>query len=395
MRLVIAGRPLGAMCAGLLFLGLAGCEKEAEKPKVPVFDVDVIALGPGTVRDTGEYLGSLISRQSITLMPQVGGYVRKIHVRPGQQVKAGEPLVEIDARQQSAALESAQAQHSSAQVQLDLAQVTHARTQALYKEGLASAQELEQALAAVKAAEASARSITAQVSQQRVQLGFNVVTAPFDGVVGDVVVRVGDLVGASSAITSLSQADVLEVTVAVPASRARTLESGSPIELLDAKGEVLVSSKVFYVAPVADPVTQLIEVKAAFRNDIGLRPNERVRARVVYTTREALQIPVLAVVRQSGQPFALVIEEQGGASVVNRKPIQLGTLGDAAFVVEGGIEAGARVAVSALHALRHGAKVNATLKDNPLRPNTGGAGPATGIDDAAAPNEGPGGVGGR
>lgn len=391
MQLVNGGRPLGAMCAGLLVLGLAGCEKTVAPPVAPVLDVDVIALTPGPVRDTGEYLGSLISRQSITLMPQVGGFVRKIHVRPGQQVKAGQTLVEIDSRQQSAALESAQAQSSSAQVQLDLARVTHGRTQALYKEGLASAQELEQALAAVKAAEAAARSVTAQVSQQRVQLGFNMVNAPFDGVVGDVVVRVGDLVGATSPITSLSQSDVLEVTVAVPASRARSLESGSPVELLDSKGEVVVSSKVFYVAPVADPVTQLIEVKAAFRNDVGMRPNERVRARVVYSTREALQIPVLAVVRQSGQPFALVVEEQGGTAVVNRKPIQLGVLGDAAFVVEGGLEAGARVAVSSLHALKHGAKVNPRLQPNPLGARTGGSGPTAGADGAAAPD----GAGGR
>ena len=395
MQLVIGGRPLGAVCAGLLALGLAACGDKGGGAAVapPVLDVDVVELSPGPVRDTGEYLGSLISRQSITLMPQVGGYGRKIHVRPGQKVKAGEPLVEIDARQQSAALESAQAQTSSAQVQLDLSRVTLGRTQALYKEGLVSAQELEQAQAAVKAAEAALRSGAAQVSQQRVQLGFNVVNAPFDGIVGDVVVRVGNLVGATTPITSLSQSDVLEVTVAVPASRARSLENGSPVELLDAKGNVLVSSKVFYIAPLADPVTQLIEVKAAFRNDVGLRPNERVRARVVYSVREALQIPVLAVVRQSGQPFALVIEEQDGASVVNRKPIELGALGDAAFVIEGGLEEGARVAVSSMHALRHGAKVNPKLKSGPLQ-GSGGAGPASAVDAGGSGAPGPG-AGGR
>ena len=75
---------------------------------------------------------------------------------------------------------------------------------------------------------------------------------------------------------------------------------------------MLLTSTIFFVAPQADPRTQLVEVKAAFRNTVGLRPNELVRARLVYSTRNALQMPALAVVRQSGQPFAFVVQEKDG-----------------------------------------------------------------------------------
>ncbi|ATB33326.1 MFP transporter [Melittangium boletus DSM 14713] len=89
-----------------------------------------------------------------------------------------------------------------------------------------------------------------------------------------------------------------EVSVAVPSERARTLRPETPLEVLDSQGKVLISSPLFFVAPQADPRTQLVEVKAAFRNTVDLRPSELVRARLIYSTRETLQLPALAVVRQ-------------------------------------------------------------------------------------------------
>jgi RND family efflux transporter MFP subunit len=381
VRLVKRVRPLEALVVGVwslaLAAGAAGCGGQtAAKAPPPPREVEVVQLAPSQVRDTSEYLGTLQSRQSVTVLPQVAGAVRKIHVRPGQKVEAGTPLVEVDAREEVAALESAQAQQSSSQVNLDLARRTLTRTQALYKEGLASAQELERVQAQVDAAEASARASSAQVSQREVQLQYHVVRAPFAGTVGDVPVRVGDFVGATTPLTSVAQADVLEVSVAVPSERARTLKPETPIELLDSQGKVLLTSTVFFVAPQADPRTQLVEVKAAFRNTVGLRPSELVRTRLIYSIRDALQLPALAVVRQSGQPFAFVVQEKEGKLVVERRLIKLGALGEMAYVVEEGLKEGERVAVSSLQALRDGApvRVKAPASQSATGPLTGDAG---------------------
>lgn len=360
MRLVTKVRPLKAlltktMVGAALVAGAAGCSGKVEaKSAPPPREVQVVALAPHEVRDTGEYLGSLLSRQSVTVMPQVAGYVRKILVKPGQKVEAGTPLVEVDAREETAALDSAQAQQSSSTVNLELARRTLARTESLNKEGLASVQELERAQADVKAAEAATRAAGATVTQRQVQLQFNVVRAPFAGTMGDVLVRVGDFVSATTTLTTVAQADALEVSVSVPSFRARSLKPDTALELLDQQGKLILSSTVFYVAPQTDPRTQLVEVKAAFRNTVGLRPSELLRARLVYSTRDALQIPALAVVRQSGQPFAMVVEKKDGKSVVERRPVTLGALGDMAYVVEGGLKQGDLVAVSSLHMLKDG-----------------------------------------
>lgn len=376
MRLVNWVRPLGTLMVGAGLLA-AGCKGEpAPKAAPPPREVEVLTLAPSEVRETAEYLGSLLSRQNITVMPQVAGYVRKIHVKPGQQVEAGAPLLDVDAREDTAALQSAKAQQSSADVNLELSRRTLARTRSLYDEGLASAQELEQAVAAVKAAEAATLSATAAVSQRNVQLGFNQVRAPFAGTVGDVLVRLGDLVGANTPLTTLSQADVLEVSVAVPAARARSLTPETTLEILDRDSKVLISSPLFYVAPQADPQTQLVEVKAAFQNTVGLRPNELVRARLVFATRQSLQIPALAVVRLSGQPFALVVGEKDGKTVVERKPVVLGALGATSYVVEAGLSEGDRIAVSSMQALRDGMAVKPRAVARPgeaAAPTTGAA----------------------
>ncbi|RJS25683.1 efflux RND transporter periplasmic adaptor subunit [Corallococcus sp. H22C18031201] len=352
---------------GVVGVALAGCSGTTAPPaKAPPREVEVVSIAPLPVRDTGEYLGSLISRQSVTVLPQVAGYVRRIHVRPGEKVAEGAVLVEVDAREEVATLESAQAQLSASKVNLELTRRTLARSEALHAEGLASKQELESAKAQVEAAEAAARASAAQVAQRQVQLQLHAVRAPFAGTMGDVLVRVGDFVSASTPLTSVAQADLLEVSVAIPSHRARAMKPDTTLEVLDARGQVLLTSTVFFIAPQADPRTQLVEVKAAFGNTLGLRPGELVRARIVYSVRKALLVPALAVVRQSGQPFALVIRENGDKTVVARRPITLGPLGDQSYVVEGGLDAGDLVAVSSLHALRDGMDV--TLKTSPSAP---------------------------
>lgn len=369
MRLVRRVRPLEALSGlwGLaLVAGVVGCgNTPSAKPSPPPREVEVLTMAPTETRDTGEYLGTLTSRQSVNVLPQVAGYVRRIHVRPGQKVEAGAPLLEVDGRQESAALESAQAQRSSAQAALELAKQTRERTEALYKEGLVSAQELERAISQAETAEAAARAASAQVSQREVQLQYYVVRAPFAGTMGDVLVRVGDYVGATTPLTSVAQADALEVSVSVPSARARTLQTNTPIELLDSQGKVLLTSDIFFVAPQADPRTQLVELKAAFRNTVGLRPNELVRARLVYSTRNAMQIPALAVVRQSGQAFAFVLQDKDERTVVVRRPINLGALGEQSYVVESGLNQGDRIAVSSLQLLRDGAPVKERAKPAP------------------------------
>lgn len=337
---------------------VAGCKKEAPPPPpAKPRAVEVLTVVSQPVRTTGQYLGSLLSRSSVNVLPQVAGYVRKIHVRPGQRVNAGAPLVEIDARDENAALSSASAQVESAKAQLALAQQLLSRAEALFKEGLATAQELDQRRADVAAATASVRAAGAQVSLRQVALSNRTIRAAVPGVIGEVNVRLGDYVTATTPLTAVADAGLLELSVSIPAGRARSLALGATIELLAEDGSVLVPSKVSYVAPEADPRTQLVEVKATFDNTVGLRPRELVRARIVYAEGEALQVPLLAVQRQAGRAFVFVVVPKGEGLAVERRLIQLGELRERGFLVASGLAAGDRLAITGLQVLKDGAAI--------------------------------------
>ncbi len=344
----------------------------AKPPPPPPREVEVLTVQPTEARVTGEYLGSLLSRASLTVLPQVAGYVRKIHIKPGQTVAAGAPIVDVDAREESAALVSASAQAESARAQLALAEQSRARVEALHREGLATAQELDQRRADVAAAQAAVRAAGAQVSQRQVAVGNHVVRAAVPGVVGDVQVRLGDYVTATTRLTTIAgERGGLELTVAVPAARARGLALGAPVELLGDDGNVLLTSPAFFVAPEADPRTQLVAVKALFTEDVGLRPSELVRTRVIYSVGTALQVPALAVVRQSGQAFVFVVVEREGKLAVERRLVQLGTLGARGYIVTSGLAAGDRIAVSSIQMLRDGAPI--TIKPAAAAPTKAAA----------------------
>ncbi|REG33140.1 RND family efflux transporter MFP subunit [Archangium gephyra] len=351
----------------LAALALAGCQRSQGQgapqggPGGPgggaqALPVEVLELRPGPVRDMGEYLGTLISRRSITVYPQVAGYVQRIAVKPGQEVKQGQVLLEVDPKRERAGVQSAQAQRSSALAQREFARSSRQRAEQLLREGLMSRQDYEQAVAQAAAAEASARSAEAQLQAQQVELGYYRVEAPFAGVVGDIPVKMGDYVTSQTALTNVDQSRALEISVAVPPERASEVETGSTrVEVLDSEGQPVVSAPVFFVAPTPDPRTQLVELKAAFDNTQGLRAGQVVHTQVVYATREALRLPTFAVTQQSSQFFAMVaVQGDGGPMVAQRRPVKLGGIQGNYYELLEGLEPGAQVIVGSLQQLRDG-----------------------------------------
>ncbi|RYZ42306.1 MAG: efflux RND transporter periplasmic adaptor subunit [Myxococcaceae bacterium] len=317
--------------------------------------VQVLQVAPGPVRDTSEYVGTLISRRSITVFPQVAGYVQSIPVRPGTPVKQGQVLLVVDPRQEKANLRATQAQKASAVASREFASKTRERSAQLLKEGLVSRQDYEQAVAQAEQAVAQAQAVEAQIQNQQVQLGFFNVSAPFDGIVGDIPVKLGDYVTPQSGLTIVDQNALLELSVQVPVAQAARIKVGqTPLEVLDADGKSIVHAPAFFVATTPNPITQLVEVKAAFQNDGTLKAGQLVRAQLVYDVREALKMPTTAVTRQGSQSFAMVVGQGDAGTVVKRQPVTLGLVEGNDYEVLKGLDAGTQVVVSGVQQLRDG-----------------------------------------
>lgn len=294
-----------------------------------------------------EYVATIKSRNSATIMSDVEGWIFAINVKSGDLVSKGQSLMEIDPRRQVATVSNWESQRASKQANLQLAKVQLDRAKGLYSSGVISKQDLDQAQSTYEAAAADVKSLDAQINQQQVQLKYYHVFAPVAGMVGDIPVRVGDRVTTTTVVTTIDERKGLEVYIPVPSERVHDLKLGLPVEVYDGSGNLLLRTKINFISPQVDTATQSVLAKApADAAADKLRSQQLVRARITWSTQAGITIPVVAVSRVSGQFFAFVAEKQDGKDVARQRPLSLGEISGNDYTVLSGLKAGDQVVVS-------------------------------------------------
>ncbi|MGB2676480.1 MAG: efflux RND transporter periplasmic adaptor subunit [Candidatus Acidiferrum sp.] len=325
--------------------------------------VQVLAVVPEKIADTTEYLAILKSRHSAVINPQVEGHVTNIDVKSGDRVKTGDALLQIDPMKQEATVSSQDAVRASQEAALKLAKVNLERAQKLFEAGVVSKMDFDNAQTNYDSAVAQLKSLEQQVQQQKVELRYYRVSAPMDGIVGDIPVRVGDRVTVSTLLTTVDEPGALEAYVYVPASRAKELRLGLPVRLLDENGEVRAETAVTFISPEVDPDTQTVLAKSAVSNlKANLRIAQQVRARITWGNREGPVVPVLAVQRINGQYFAFVAVKEANGTIARQRLLKLGEIFGNNYPVLEGLKAGDHVIVSGTQFLQDGAPVTELLQ---------------------------------
>ncbi len=346
------GTKLPLLLGGLIVVACGGAPQDGSGGPgggMPPSAVEVVTLAEKPIEQTTEFVGSLKSRNSVTLQPQVDGIITRIHVRSGDRVAAGATLFEIDSAQQQAAVSSQQSMRAGRQAEVENARRQATRTRRLFEVGAASERDAEDADTALKTAEAQLKAVEGQVLQQSAQLGYYKVKAPSAGVIGDIPVRPGDRVTPQTMLTTVDQNDALEIYVSVPVGQAPRLKVGLPVRIVDG-GKVLATNKVTFVSPTVDEATQTVLAKATLVDGRGqFRPDQFVRAEIVWSTDPGLTIPLTAVIRVNGQYFAWVAESDGkGGLVATQRGIEVGDLIGNDYVLTKGLRSGEKLIVSGL-----------------------------------------------
>jgi RND family efflux transporter MFP subunit len=349
----------GTLLSALLFTAACGKGKEANAAGPHAMPVNVVTAKAQTVNDTTDYVATLKSRDSAVVMPQVEGIITQIFVHSGELVAAGAPMVQIDPAKQQATVKSQESATAAQLAQVKWAQQNYDRVSGLAAAGVVSKQDLDQARATLDAAQAQLQSLGAQVNEQQVQLHYYQVVAPRAGVVGDVPVRVGDRVVTTTQLTTVDRPGSLEAYIYVPIEKTAQLKMNLPVQIVDASGDLLASSRVTFISPQVDNSTQTVLVKATIANsNDSLRTAQFIRARVVWGSQEKPVVPVIAVSRIGGVYFAFVAEsDQKGGYVVHQKPLQIGQIVGNSYVVLEGIKPGDKVVVSGTQYLIDGIPV--------------------------------------
>jgi RND family efflux transporter MFP subunit len=325
--------------------------------------VKTVVLQPVPIPSTSEYLGTLKSRRSAILNPQVEGQVTSILVRSGDRVKAGEPLMQIDPLMQRATVQSQEAARAAQQANVSYAETQWQRIKQLYEAGVVSRQDYDQAQTSLDAARQQLKSLEEQVNAQQVQLHYYRVVAPTAGVVGDIPVHVGDRVTVSTLLTTIDQPGSLQLYVDVPVEQSSELKLGDRVQLLDTAGKVEAESRIDFISPEVSTDTQSILAKATFANRSGaLRTSEYARVRIIWSVRPGLTVPVLSVSRINGQFFVFVVERSGRMLVAHQRLVQLGELVGNQYPVVSGLQAGEHLVVEGSQTLVDGTPVTETTQ---------------------------------
>lgn len=326
---------------------------------MPPVEVKTIVSSPKPIPQTSDFIAIVRSLRSTVVQPEVEGIIRRIFVKAGDRVEAGQPLLQIDSEKQEAMVASLESTSAAREADLEYAHHRLERLRSLFEAGVVSEQDLELAETAQKTAEAQLRAVNAQIQENRVELQYYRLTAPTAGMVGDLEVREGDRITESTVVTTIDQPEGMEAYISVPLEEAPRLRIGLPVELLDRQGEVLASNNVTFISPRVDDATQTVLVKSLLlHKPEDMRVLQYVRARIVWSKDARIAVPVMSVLRLSGQRFVFTAEEQeNGEFLARQKPVQLGPVVNEEYIVEGGLVVGDRLIVSNLQQLRDGVPV--------------------------------------
>jgi RND family efflux transporter MFP subunit len=341
----------------LAVLAATGCQRKpaaaagAGPQGLPVQTVTV-AMAP--VAQSSEYVATIKSRNSATLQPQVSGPLTAIHVKSGDHVKKGAPLIEIDPRQQQAQVASLRATERQKKALYDYDTIEQDRQQKLFDAGVTSRDTLQQAQQAFENAKADYEAAVESRKTQEQLLGYYTIRAPFDGVVGDIPVHVGDYI----TTTTVDESNALEAYVYIPTERAAEVRMGLAIDLTDNNGKLIEKTQVDFISPEVDSTLQGILVKAAVRSaPETLRNAQIVKAKVIWSTKTMAVVPELAVIRQGEESFVFVMQKQSGMVVAHRTPVVLGDTVGNNYSIVSGLSAGDRVIVTGIQFLVDGMPV--------------------------------------
>jgi RND family efflux transporter MFP subunit len=308
---------------------------------------------------TVEVNGSVVSLNSVDVRAQVSNIVKKVHVKEGQFVRAGEPLFSLDDRADRANLEKAKAQQQRDQATLADLERQYRRSQELLAQNFISKSAADNTLSQLDAQRAAVASDRAAVQSAQVALSYDSIMAPISGRIGAIPMFAGSLAQPSAIMVTITQLDPIAVSFPVPEARLQDLlaaaRTHSPVTAVIPGLKEPLRGVLSFVDNTVDPQAGTVKAKAQFNNAAQqLWPGQYVTTSIsVRTLKDATVIPQAAIITAPNGRIVYVI---GNDSSVQPRPIDVAySFGDLAVV--NGVEPGERIVLEGKQNLRAGSHV--------------------------------------
>jgi multidrug efflux pump subunit AcrA (membrane-fusion protein) len=335
---VAAALVMGATMAGCSGSRVAAAPADAEEPIA-------VTLAKVAMTDLGSaiHVGGVVqARTTAAITARILAPVREVRVSPGDRVRKGQTLIVLDGDDlaagaraaRSAALAAAQganaaaAELQAAEASLALARASYDRVAGLHARQSATAQEFDDATAALwtadaRVAGASARAVQAALAVESAQAtsdqasttkSFTTIAAPFDGMVTEKMVEPGNMASPGLPLLRLEETREFRLEVRVDESRIDHIRSGNRVAVYLGNGTTAIEGTVVEVSRAVDADARAFLVKIALPETLGVRSGEFGKARFDGPPRRALTIPSSAIVRR-GQLTSVFVLDKGVARV--------------------------------------------------------------------------------
>ena len=324
--------------------------------QTPLRAVKVLQVSESLQTAHAEYAAEVRARVESRLGFRVGGKLIARHVEPGQRVKAGQLLAEIDPQDYRLSVDSARAQVSAAQTNRDLAAADFKRYKELRDKEFISGAELERRETAYKSAQAQLEQAQAQLLAQANQLGYSKLVADKSGVITGVDAEVGQVVSAGMPVIRLAQDGPRDVVFAVPEDKVLKLKVGKEISVKPWNSQVNISASLREIAGSADPVTRAFTVKAQI-NDMALPLGSTATVMLPGDSdaRKAIALPTSAVRQEAGKSSVWVVDP--ATMSVQSQSVEVAGVEENSVLISSGLTPGQQVVIAGVHVLSPGQKV--------------------------------------
>ena len=361
----------------LCLLLLIACEKKEEKPKAGPPEVLVAEVTQENVPIVHEWVAQLNGPVNAEITPKVQGYLLKQDYQNGYFVKKGQLLFELDPRQYQASVEQSKAQVAVAQAKLAEATTNVDRDTPLAAQNAIPQKQLDTDLSSQAAYKAEVLAQQASLQYAELNLAWTKVYSPIDGIAGVANSQIGDLVGTTTKMATVSQVhpiwayfNVSESAFLGVASEVTGVISGKsaiakkPIEFIQANDVPYpLKGKFIYVNRQVGTQTGTIQMAAEFPNpEAVLRPGGFGRVRIqTGENKNALLVPQPAVIEIQGQYQLIVLTPENKATF---RPVKMGERVGPNWIVTEGLKPGEKVVVEGIQKVQQfAAAVPETAKE--------------------------------
>ncbi|WP_390313153.1 efflux RND transporter periplasmic adaptor subunit [Campylobacter coli] len=347
-----------------LFLFSACNKEEAPQKQTLPQSVSTMSAKAENLPLNFTYPAKLVSDYDVIIKPQVSGVIVEKLFKAGDLIKKGQTLFIIEQDKFKASVNSAYGKALMARANFDNASKDYNRSKTLYNKGAISQKEYDSALANFNNTKANLTSARADLENARIDLAYTEIKAPFDGIVGDALVNIGDYVSASTTelvrVTNLNPiyADFF-ISDTDKLNLVRNTQSGkwdldSIHANLNLNGEV-VKGKLYFIDSVIDANSGTVKAKAIFdNNDSTLLPGAFATITSEgFIQKNGFKIPQIAIKQDQNDVYVLLVKN----GKVEKSSVHISYQNNEYAIIDKGLQNGDKIILDNFKKIQVGSEV--------------------------------------